>query len=250
MFRLFMIAAATLLATPSNAADLKVVLAGAVRGVLGTMIQDYSRESGNKFEFVIGPTGTLREAIASGKPADLVVVSGPLMAELEKSGKVIPGSRVELGRMGLGIVIREGAPVPDVSTPEAFKQTLLNAKTIAHTDPKMGGTSIIQLMKIGDALGIREILVQKAVPANGGADAVVKVAEGKAEIGFVLVSELLSKGVILAGLVPEPHQLWTVYSAAIPASSTQPEHARALVAALTKPELRPRWIAAGWEPMQ
>src|SRR5688572_23645514 len=132
-------------AVPASAVELKVISAGAVRGVVGGMIDEYSKKTGHKFDFTTGPTGLLRETIASGKPADLIIASAPLMAELEKTGKMMPGSRVDLGRVGLGVVIREGAPAPDVSTPEAMKQTLINAKSIAHTDPKLGGTSVIHL---------------------------------------------------------------------------------------------------------
>ncbi len=248
MFRSVMVVAATLLAAPSLAAELKVISAGAVRGVVGGMIEDYSRQTGHKFDFTTGPTGLLRETIASGKPADLIIASGPLMAELEKSGKMVPGSRVDLGRVGLGVVIRDGAPTPDVSTPEALKRALINAKAIAHTDPKLGGTSVIHLMKIADGFGIRDIVTAKSVHATGGNDAVAKVADGKAEIAVVLMSEIHAKGAKLVAPLPEALQLWTVYSAAIPASSTQPDHARAFVAALSGPAMRPRWIAGGWEP--
>ena len=171
------------------------------------------------------------------------------MSELEATGKILPGSRVDLGRLGLGVVIRSGAAAPDVSTPDALKQTLLKAQSIAHTDPKFGGTSVIHLMKIADGFGIGTEVRKKSVNATGGNDAVAKVAKGEAEIAVVLVSEIHDKGAKLAAMLPEPLQLWTVYSAAIPSSSTDPRNARAFVDALTSPALRPRWIEAGWEPL-
>ena len=154
------------------------------------------------------------------------------MAKLEKSGKMMPGSRV-------------GAPVPDVSTPAALKQVLINTKAIVHADPKIGGTSIIHLMKIPDGLGIKDVVAAKGVNSSDGNDAVAKVAKGEAELAIVLVSEIHEKGAKLVALLPEEVQLWTVYSAAIPANSKEPEHARALVSALTAPAMRPRWVAAG-----
>src|ERR1044071_1188665 len=84
---------------PANAAELKVISAGAVRSVVGGMIDDYSKQSGHKFDFTTGPTGFLRDTIASGKPADLIIASAPLMAELEQTGKMAPGSRVDIGRV-------------------------------------------------------------------------------------------------------------------------------------------------------
>src|SRR6266404_6319188 len=92
---------AALSAAAANAGELKVISAGAVRTVIGGMIEDYTRTSGQKFNFTVGSTGQLRSFIASGEPADLVIVSAPLMAELEKTGKLMPGSRVDFGRIGL-----------------------------------------------------------------------------------------------------------------------------------------------------
>lgn len=240
--------AAVLSAAAASAGELKVISAGAVRTVLGGMIDDYQRKSGQKITFTIGSTGQLRSIIASGEPADLIIVSAPLMAELEKTGKLVPGSRVDFGRIGLGVVIRDGAPVPNISTPDALKQALIKAQSIAYTDPARGGTSYLHLMKIAEQFGIADVVTKKGVHATGGNDAIDKVAQGKAEIAVVLISEIHGKGVKLAAPLPEALQLWTVYSAAIPASSTDAASARALVAALTGPDLRERWIAAGWQP--
>jgi molybdate transport system substrate-binding protein len=236
------------LSAPAHAGELKVISAGAVRGVIGGMIDDYSRRSGIKFDFTVGPTGLLRDTIASGKPADLIIASAPLMAELEQTGKIAPGSRADIGRLGLGVVVRAGTPAPDISTPEAVKQALVNAKSIAYTDPKLGGTSVLHLMKFAETMGIKDEVVRKGVPATGGNDATAKVAEGKADISVVLMSEVHAKEARLVGPLPEPIQLWTVYSAAIPVSSTDPAAARAFIAALTAPEMREHWIKAGWQP--
>lgn len=233
----------------ATAAELKVISAGAVRSVVGGMIDDYSKQTGHKFDFTTGPTGFLRDTIASGKPADLIIASSPLMAELEKTGKMTPGSRIEIGRIGLGVVIREGATAPKLTTPDDLKQALINAKSIAHTDPKLGGVSVVHLMKIADGFGIRDEVTKKSVHATGGNDAAAKVAKGEAEIAVILISEIgEAKGAKLAGLLPGPTQLWMDYSAAIPASSTDPANAKALVSALTSPAMRERWIEAGWEP--
>lgn len=234
--------------SPVAAADIEVISAGAVRGVVGGIIEAYSRDTGHKFKFTIGSTGLLREVIASGRPADLIIASAPLMAELEKSGKMRPGSRTDLGRIGQGVVVRAGAPVPDVSTPEALKRTLLAAKSIAYTDPKLGGTAFLHLVRIAEGMGIKDAVLAKGVHSTGGNDAANKVAEGKAEIAVTLISEIHHKDARLAGPLPDAVQLWTVYAAAIPASSKEPDHAAAFVKALTGPALRERWVAAGWQP--
>src|SRR6266550_8210779 len=107
-----MVIAAALLPTPASAADLKVISAGAVRGLIAQIIDDYSRQTGQKFHFTIGTTGQLRNIIATGQHADLIIVSAPLMGELETNGKLMPGSRADLGRVGIGVTTREGAPIP------------------------------------------------------------------------------------------------------------------------------------------
>lgn len=242
-----MCAAALLMAAPAAAADLKVISAGAVRGVLAGMIEDYSHKTGDKFHVTVGPTGLLRDTIASGAPADLVIASSPLMAELEKTGKITPGSRVDIGRVGLGVVVRAGAPLPDIATSEAVKQALIRARTIAYTDPKLGSTSVGQLMKFAEAMGIKEQVLEKGLVATGGNDAAAKVAEGKADIAVVLISDIHHKDAKLVGPLPEAIQLWTVYAAAIPASSTEPAAARAFIAALTGPDMRKRWTDSGFE---
>jgi molybdate transport system substrate-binding protein len=233
---------------PVQAAELNVISAGAVRGVVGAMIGDYSRETGIKFNFTTGPTGLLRDTIAAGKPADLIIASAPLMGELENTGKMTPGSRVDIGRVGLGVVVRDGAPIPDIATLEAVKHALINAKSIAYTDPKLGGTSVLHLMKFSETMGIKDEVVRKGVLATGGNDAVEKVAEAKADIAVVLMSEVHAKAARLVGPLPEAIQLWTVYSAAIPAASRDPAAARAFVEALTAPATRERWLKAGWQP--
>jgi molybdate transport system substrate-binding protein len=240
---------AAFIATPAGAAEINVIAAGAVRGIIASMIDDYSKETGHKFNLTVGPTGQLRDAIASGKPTDLVIVSTPLMAEMEKTGKIVPGSRIDLGRVGLGVVVREGSALPDISTPEAVKAALIKANTIAYTDPKLGGTSVEQVMKFAEAFGIKDEVVRKGVISTGGNDAAAKVADGKADIAIVPISDIHAKDAKLVGPLPEPIQLWTVYSAAIPTSSADPAAARAFVAAMTAPAMRDRWVKAGWQPI-
>jgi len=239
---------AAMAAAPAGAAELNVVAAGAVRGVLGGMIDDYSRQSGLKFNLTVGPTGQLRDAIASGKPTDLVIVSAPLMQEMEQTGKITAGSRVDLGRVGLGVVVRDGSPLPDISTPEAVKEALIKANTVAYTDPKLGGTSVEQLMKFSESFGIKDEVIRKGVISTGGNDAAAKVAEGKADIAVVPITDIHAKEAKLVGPLPEPIQLWTVYAAAIPNSSADPTAARAFIAAMTAPAMQDRWVKAGWQP--
>ncbi|HLH95082.1 MAG TPA: extracellular solute-binding protein [Xanthobacteraceae bacterium] len=240
---------AALLATPAKAADLKVISAGAVRGLIAQIIEDYSHQTGQTFDFTIGTTGQLRTVITSGQHADLIIVSVPLMGELEKTGKLTPGSRAELGRVGIGVAVRDGASVPDVATPDAFKKALIEAKSVAYTNPAEGGTSGIYFASLTERLGIADAIKQKAVLTKGGAEAAKEVAEGRAEMAVVFVSEAIAvKGVKVAGLLPPALQDYSAYAAAIPQSSTDVAAARAFITALTSPAMAERWRSNGFEP--
>jgi molybdate transport system substrate-binding protein len=237
------------LAAPVAAADLKVISAGAVRGLIAQIIDDYSRQSGQKFDFTIGTTGQLRDIIASGQHADLIIVAVPLMGELEKTGKLTPGSRAELGRVGVGVAVRDGAAAPDVSTPDALKTALVEARAVAYTNPAEGGTSGIYFTNVAERFGIGDAIKKKAVMTRGGREAAIEVAEGRADLAIVFISEAMAvKGVKLAGPMPAALQEYSAYATAIPASSTDPAAARAFITALTSSAMAERWRANGFEP--
>jgi molybdate transport system substrate-binding protein len=243
------IAASIAFVMPAKAAEIKVISAGAVRSVIAGMIEDYRKRSGDTFDFTVGTTGQLRDVIASGKPADLLITSAPLMAELEKTGKLTAGSRTDLGRVGIGVAIREGAPLPDFSTPEAFQKMLLDAKSVTYTAPELGGTSGVHVLGLLKKFGIYDAVAKKAIHAKGGIDISQKVARGEAEIGVTLISEIVPvKGARMAGPLPEALQLWTIYTSAIPMNSKEPAAARAFVNALTSPAMVARWTAGGFQP--
>jgi molybdate transport system substrate-binding protein len=232
-----------------SAADLKVISAGAVRGLIAQIIDDYARQTGQKFDFTIGTTGQLRNIIASGQHADLIIVSTPLMGELEKTGKLTAGSRAELGRVGIGVAVRADAAAPDVSTPDVLKKALIEAPSVAYTNPAEGGTSGIYFAGLAERFGIADVIRNKAVLTRGGREAALEVAEGRAALAIVFVSEAMAvKGVKLAGALPPALQDYSAYAAAIPASSTDPAAARAFIAALTSTAMAERWRSNGFEP--
>jgi molybdate transport system substrate-binding protein len=245
---LSLITLASMLAPPAGAADLKVTSAGAVRGLIAQIIDDYSRQTGQKFEFTVGTTGQLRAIIASGFPADLVITSAPLMGELEKTGNLTPGSRADLGRVGLGIVVRDGGSMPDVSTADTFRKALVDAPRIAIVDPTSGAVYDPHLYGVYKQLGITDVVTKKAVMQIGGKEVAEAVAAGQAEIGLTFISEIVPiKGAKLAGPFPPALQGYIGYATAIPKASTEPAAARAFIDALISPAMAKRWTAAGFE---
>ena len=121
-------------------AGIKVMSAGAVKSMVSALGVEFERESGKKLDLNFGTAGSLRERIKNGETSDLVVLSESAIAELVKLGLLVTGSVTDLGRTVTGVVVREGAPQPDISTPAAFRQALLNARSVAYTDPKAGGS--------------------------------------------------------------------------------------------------------------
>jgi molybdate transport system substrate-binding protein len=211
--------------------------------------QEFERASGNTLDLIFNTAGALRERIAGGELADLVILSQSAIRSLDQPGMFVPGSVTDLGRTVTGVAVREGAPVPDISTPLAFKQALLKAKTVAYTDPKAGGSGGIMFAALLQRLGIADAVNKKAVLGKRGAEVARSIAEGRAEIGTTFISEILPvKGVKVIGPLPGELHTANTYTAAIPAGSASRDAATALLRALTDPATRARWTAAGLEP--
>src|SRR5207253_7230521 len=170
---------------------------------------------------------------------------GSALNELIREGKVVADSRADLARSKIGVVVRTGAPKPDIASVEAFKRTLLAAKSIAYSDSASG---VYLSTVLFPRLGIADQIAGKSrmIPAEPVA---AVVARGEAEIGFQQVSELLPvKGVELVGTLPPELQKVTVFSAGIAAKAGQPEAGRALIRFLTSPEAATAIEASGLEP--
>src|SRR5581483_3223970 len=137
--------------------------AGAVQAMVEALGHEFERASGNRLDLNFGTAGALRERFLAGETPDLLIISAAIVAALDQEGRFLPGTICDLGRTVTGAAIREGAPAPDISTPEAFKQALLTAKSVAYTDPKAGGSSGNFFARLLQQLGIAEEINKKAV---------------------------------------------------------------------------------------
>jgi len=231
------------------AAELKVMSAGAVKSMVAALGAEFERTNGIKLNFVFNTAGSLHDRIKGGEMSDLVVLSESIIAGLDKLGLIVPGSIKDLGRTVSGVVVREGAPIPDISTVEAFKQAMRNARTFAYTDPKAGGSGGIMFAALLEKLGMTDEINKKAVLGKGGVDVARSVAEGRAELGTTFISEVLPvKGAKVIGPLPGELHNSNTYTAAIHAGSAARENAASLIRFLTDPATRTRWTAAGLEP--
>ena len=230
-------------------ATIKVMSAGAVKAMVVALGAEFERGTGNKLDLNFGTAGSLRDRLKAGEKADLVILSESAIDALEKTGLFVPGSRTDLGRTVTGVVVKDGAPLPDISTPEAFKAALLKASSVAYTDPKAGGSSGTMFAALLEKLGIAAEVNKKAVLGKGGVDVATSIAEGRAEIGTTFISEVLPvKGAKVVGTLPGALHNSNTYTAAITAGSASGEAAAALLRHLTNPAGRARWTAAGLEP--
>ena len=230
-------------------AAIKVMSAGAVKSMVAVLGAEFERETGSKLDLNFGTAGSLRDRIKGGEAADLIILSESIIAGLNKPGMFVAGSISDLGRTVTGVVVKDGAAIPDISTLEAFKQALLKARSVAYTDPKAGGSGGTMFAGLLEKLGIADTIAKKAVLCKGGYDVAGAIVDGRAEIGTTFISEALTvKGIKVVGQLPGALHNVNAYTAAIPVGSPNRAAATALLRALTNPATRERWTAAGLEP--
>ena len=229
-------------------AEIKVLTAGAFRQVLLALLPDFERASGHKVTVANDTVGALTKRIAGGEVFDLAVLTAKAVDDLAKEGKFVAGSRASLARVGVGVVVKDGTPKPDISSVAAFKQALLAAKSVAYIDPAAGGSSGIYVAGLLDKLGIAGEVKPKAKLIPGGAVA-EHVAKGEAELGIHQISEILPvKGVTLVGPLPAEIQNYTVYAAGVGAHAKESDAAKALLKTLTSPAAAEVLKSKGMEP--
>jgi molybdate transport system substrate-binding protein len=230
-------------------AKIKVMSAGAVQSMVTALGKEFAAANGHELDLNFATVGSLRERLSGGEKTDLAILSESAIAALAKTGLFVPDSIKNLGRTRTGVVIREGAPKPDIATVEAFKRTLLNAKAVSYSDPKGGGSSGTFFAGLLDRLGIAAQVNKTAVLKKRGFEVAQAVVDGEADIGTTFISEILTiKGAVVAGPLPGDLDNPNTYTAAIPVGAAQADAAAALLAALSNPANRPRWTAAGLEP--
>jgi molybdate transport system substrate-binding protein len=230
-------------------ASINVISGGAFKQVLNALAEQYQKAGGSKLDLTYRTVGQHLKLIQSGEEFfDVAVLTPEAIDGLIKDGKVVAGSRADLAKTGVGVVAKAGAPLPDIGSVEAFKRTLLAAKSVAYIDPAAGGSSGIYVGKLLERLGIAKELNAKAKLIHGGAVA-DHIAAGEAEIGVHQISEILAvKGAVLVGPLPAEIQNFTVYSAGVGTEAKDGDAASALVKFLAGPHAGPIIKAKGMEP--
>jgi molybdate transport system substrate-binding protein len=246
--------AAAVIASTSSAApaqtqagELHVLASGAVTDAVTRLAADFTRETGEHVTLTFAQAGKVKRALDAGTPADVVVLSAPLMAKTERTHGVLPGSAVPLGRTGVTLAVRRGAPLPDISTPEALRRTLLAARKITYGDPHFASSGAY-VAKMINRLGLTDALAPKTVFVTTGFGADL-VAHGRADLVMQNLSEIVPvKGVTVVGPLPPSLETYFTYVAAVPTHAASAAQARAFIAYVTRPAALAAWHRAGFQP--
>lgn len=218
----------------AKAADVRVIAGAALSGVIGELGPQFERSTGHKLVVEYGILTTMKRQIESGEPFDLAIVPVELMDDVTKQGRIAADTRTGIARVGMGVGVRAGAAKPDISSADAFKRAMLNAKSITYVP---GGATGTHLVKVFERLGITDAMKAKTKPQQVPARIGQAVADGEAELGLGVISILLSvRGVELAGPLPPELQHHLVLTAGVGSAAKQPDAAKALIKHLTTPE--------------
>src|SRR6266481_1956506 len=246
-FRTIALSWLTLIAssTLAAAAEVRVLSVGSTQIAAKTIAAEFEKQTGHKVTFTIRPPFDIDKELAA-KTFDAVILSVPAMDNRDEAGDLAPMSRIALARVGVGVVVKQGGPVPDVSTPEKLKAAVLAAHSLTHTDPAIPNTSGAIAGAALAKLGILDEVKGKtrhATLAVGGE----LVAKGEVEMGFFNLSEI-PKGVTLAGALPGPLQGYTVYEAAMLLKGSRDKACAAFVKYLASAAAAAHWSDAKLEP--
>lgn len=223
------------------AAEIKIFTSRAIATVLERIGPEFERTTGNKLNVVMGFSPVFVKQIDAGEPFDVIASPPGTINGLVKNGKVIADTRTKLVRSGYGVAVRAGAPRPDVSTTEAFKRTLLNAKSIGYL-PTPGVPQLIERLGIADAIKSKLTIPTEDIVNE-------MVAKGELEIGLIAITQTFTTpGIELAGPFPPDIQIYTSFEGAVSANSKAPDAARSLLRFLTGPTAIPVIKTQGMEP--
>jgi len=234
-----------LMAHVAQAAEIRLLAAGAIKEIFLELAPQFERSTGNKVTAIWTGSGDIKKRIGAGEAFDLVIVGAPDVDALIKDDKMVPGSRVDIAKSGIGVAVKAGAPKPDIGSSEAVKKALLAAKTVAYSS----GASGVYVLRLFERLGIAAEIKAKAKQTTPGVRVAQYLASGEADLGFQQMSELVHEtGIDFLGPLPAEIQNVTHYSSGIPVESNAREPAKALRAALSAPAAAPVIRKNGMEP--
>jgi molybdate transport system substrate-binding protein len=236
-------------ATFAFAAEIKVYSTIGVQAALEELAPKFEKATGHKLTITWGTAALLVKRVQAGESADLYVLVKQSHDTLVKENKATAGPDALFASSGMAMVVKKGAPKPDISTPEAFKQTLLKAKSIAYSNPASGGASGVYLAKLLERMGIADQMKAKTHFPPPSGNAANLVVSGEAELAVQQEPEVMAvSGVDMVGPLPADLNNITLYTAGIGTGSQQKEAANALIKFLHTPEAAAVFKARGLTP--
>ena len=240
-----MLGLALVLSPMAEAAELKVLAGGSTTGWLNELSPQFERATGHKVTIHFDSTPNLIKQATSGTPFDLGVVPVDVFKNAEAKARFAAGPTIDIARVGYGVIVRAGAPKPDVSTPAALKKALLDAKSVTFLPASAAGGYVSGVF---ERLGIAEAMKSKTVPQTSTGEIPKAVARGDAELGVFLINVLIAPGVELAGPFPGELQNDLVFTAAVAADTKEADAAKAFIASLQTPAATAVIKAKGMTP--
>lgn len=230
-------------------ATIRILSGGAAQTVVEKIAAAFKRDTGHEIIAEFSAVGAMAGKITAGEPVDVAVLTAALIDDLIAKGFMIAGSRSDLGRVGTGVAVRAGTPLPDVSGTDVLRGNMLAAAKIVCPDPAVATAGKV-VMNLVEWLGIAAEVHGKMqfFPNGYAAMSWLAASGGTRELGITQITEILAnKGVTLAGPLPPALQAKTIYSAGLATRARQPDAAKAFLARLAAPEARPILAAAGYE---
>jgi len=232
----------------ASAAEIKLLCAVALHPAIDALIPDFEKSSGHKVSVDYGTAGAVADRVQKGEAADVVISSLPMIDRLQAEGKLVAGDGVIIAKVGVGAFVRKGTAKPDISSADAFKRSMLAARSIAYPDPAGGGASGIYVARLLERLGIEGEMKPKTKLLPPTEVLYGSVASGDVEIGFNQVSEILAQPTVeLAGPLPAAIQNYTQFAPGIVTGSSQADAGKALVTFLYSPAAQTVLKAKGFE---
>jgi molybdate transport system substrate-binding protein len=246
MKRALALAGAACCALGAPAAEVSVMSGGAVKSALVEAVRPWERNTGNTVKATYAPAGELRAKIAAGERADILIIPLEHFGALDRDGAIDVATRRDLAGVSIGVAVKKGAALPDISTAEKLKATLLAAKSLTYMDPERGTTGKYFDETVLPKLGIRDAVRAKATLGEGGYLA-EKVARGEVELAVHSATEITPvEGVTLAGMLPPELQKTTIYSGVVMKGAKHAREARELLDYLAAPEGRTAFLERGY----
>ena len=230
-------------------ATLNIFSAGAAQAAVTQIAEKFQRESGNLINAAYGAVGAMKARIVAGEPADVIVLTAALIDELIQQGLVVPGSRVDLGKVGTGIAVRTGTPLPDVRNPQVLRGNLLAATKIVCPDPAVATAGKV-VLNVLDRLDITGQVRARLQYFPNGYAAMAHLAQSTdmLEMGITQITEIMAnRGVTLVGPLPPELQNIAVYSVGLAAQSAHPERSKEFIRRLTGFNAHAVLSAAGFD---